>query len=154
VGSRAETPQSPVGKDEMQQKVTTYFREAIDGGQAEIIRELFTEQCVIHRPEMDIRGVEPFIKFIGRVPSVYSSFETTILDIFSGADRVTVRVRHVAVSKSQFRSRLGTFDVSGRSVTWDAIAIFRFEGDKIAEEWVNRDELGMLLSYGILEPAE
>ena len=30
----------------------------------------------------------------------------------------------------------------GKQVTWDAIAIFRIQNGKIAEEWVNREELG------------
>jgi hypothetical protein len=32
-----------------------------------------------------------------------------------------------------------------------ATAIFRMKDGKIAEEWVNRDELGILLSAGILK---
>ena len=41
-----------------------------------------------------------------------------------------------------FRSRIGDYDVKGKQVTWDAIAIFRIQNGKIAEERVNRDELG------------
>jgi hypothetical protein len=40
-----------------------------------------------------------------------------------------------------------------RSVTWDAIAIFRMQNGKIAEQWVSRDELGILLSVGALKPS-
>jgi hypothetical protein len=38
-----------------------------------------------------------------------------------------------------------------QTVTWDAMAIFRFEDQKIIEEWVTRDELGMVLQSGLLE---
>ena len=38
----------------------------------------------------------------------------------------------------------------GKTVTWPAIAIFRFHDSKIAEEWVSRDELGMLIELGVL----
>jgi SnoaL-like polyketide cyclase len=38
------------------------------------------------------------------------------------------------------------------TITWEAIVIFRFEDGKIAEEWVSRDELGMLRAAGILQP--
>jgi predicted ester cyclase len=40
--------------------------------------------------------------------------------------------------------------VSGKTVSWPAIAIFRIRDGKIAEEWVNRDELGMLIELGVL----
>jgi hypothetical protein len=33
------------------------------------------------------------------------------------------------------------------------IAIFHLRDGKIAEEWVNRDELGMLLDLGVVAPA-
>jgi predicted ester cyclase len=130
----------------MEEIVRSYFREAIDGGRAELIRELFTSGCVIHRPELEIRGVAPFTKYIGSLLGRFSSFKTTIHDVFSGQDRVAVRLQHDAVSTSGFHSRIGTFDVAGRAVSWNAMAIFRFEGTSIAEEWVNRDELGMLLN--------
>jgi hypothetical protein len=38
-------------------------------------------------------------------------------------------------------------------VSWNAIAIFRFEDHRIVEEWVTRDELAMVLQFGLLETA-
>ena len=134
----------------MREKVVTYFRDAIDGGNPEVLRDLFTHDCVIHRPEMEIRGIEPFVKFVERIPATFSRFETTILDIFGAEDRLAVRLKHDVVVRDAIRSRLGTFKVSEREMRWDAIAIFRFEEGKIAEEWVSRDELGMLLSAGVI----
>ena len=49
-----------------------------------------------------------------------------------------------------WRSRLGNYDVTGKTVTWNAIAIFRFEDQRIIEEWVTRDELAMILQFGLL----
>ena len=99
---------------------------------------------------MEIRGIEPFIKFIKGIPATFSNFETTILDIFGAEDRVAARLKHYGIVRAAILSRLGTFKVSGLEMRWDAIAIFRFEEGKIAEEWVNRDELGMLLSDGVI----
>jgi predicted ester cyclase len=41
--------------------------------------------------------------------------------------------------------------VNGKSISWDAIVIFRMKNGKMAEEWVSRDELGRLLSAGVLK---
>jgi predicted ester cyclase len=49
------------------------------------------------------------------------------------------------------QSRLGLFDVRGKTVEWEAMAMFRFENGKIAEEWVSADELGKLMQIGTLE---
>jgi hypothetical protein len=43
--------------------------------------------------------------------------------------------------------------VKGKAVTWDAMVIFRLQNGKIAEQWVSRDELGMLLGFGVLKPS-
>ena len=53
-----------------------------------------------------------------------------------------------------WRSRLSNHDVTGKILNWDAIAIFRFENDKIIEEWITRDELGMILQFGLVAPAD
>jgi hypothetical protein len=54
------------------------------------------------------------------------------------------------VNRSEWTSRLGTHTVAGKTVSWPAIAIFRLHDGKIAEEWVSRDELGMLIDLGVL----
>jgi predicted ester cyclase len=88
---------------------------------------------------------------VERRNTTYSRLATEVHDIFESGDRVVVRLTHRATGAGVLRSRIGTYDVNGKSVTWDAIVIFRMKNGKIAEEWVNRDELGMLLSAGILK---
>jgi hypothetical protein len=38
----------------------------------------------------------------------------------------------------------------GKVVTWSSLTIFRIRDGKIAEEWVCRDELGMLMQLGVV----
>ena len=68
-------------------------------------------------------------------------------------DRVACRVSHRAVYRGDLISRLGRHAVGGKTVRWSVIAIFRIREGKIAEEWVYRDELGMLLDLGVVAPA-
>jgi len=48
-------------------------------------------------------------------------------------------------------SRLGRHEVAGKAVNWQAMAIFRIRDGKIAEEWVSRDELGMLIQLDVVD---
>ena len=82
---------------------------------------------------------------------MYSEFNTIMHDLIAEDDRVACRLSHRAVNRGEWTSRLGCHDVAGKTVSWPAIAIFRFRDGKIAEEWVSRDELGMLIELGVFE---
>ena len=132
--------------------VARYFAEAVDKRNADILDRFFTRDCVIHRPEASgpIVGLESYRKALGRLIDTYSEFTTTIHDLFAAGDRVTCRFSHRAVNRGEWKSRIGRHSVAGKPVSWSAIAIFRIRDGKIAEEWVCRDELGMLISLGVL----
>jgi predicted ester cyclase len=135
--------------------VRRYFEEVLDKRKLDILDELATTDCIIHRPEMPepIVGVEAFRKALRGILQVYSEFSTTIHDLIAEDDRVACRLSHRAVNRGAWSSRIGIHPVAGKTVTWPAIAIFRFREGKIAEEWVSRDELGMLIELGALVPS-
>lgn len=68
-----------------------------------------------------------------------------VLDAFAADDKVTLRC---AMHATHARPWLGA-PATGRSFTTDQIHIFRVEGDRIAEHWACRDDLGMLRQLGL-----
>jgi predicted ester cyclase len=132
--------------------VRRYFEEALDQRKLDILDEIVKRDCLIHRPETNepIRGLDFFKQCLDRILQVYSEFNTTIHDLIEEDDRVACRLSHRAVNRGEWNSRLGRHDVSGKPVSWPAIAVFRFRDGRIAEEWVSRDELGMLIQLGIV----
>ena len=141
-------------KDSLQvyeQLVRRYFHEALDQGNGEVVEELFHPQCVMHRPGGTVVGLDAVRAVVEHRKETYGQFKTEIHDVFGSADRLVARLTHHAVGCGMWRSRFGSYDVSGKSVSWDAIAIFRFANDRIIEEWVIRDELGMILQFGLVK---
>lgn len=132
--------------------VRRYFAEAVDQRNGDILDELCTADCVIHRPELPepIEGLGNFKRGFAR--TLYREMTTTIEDLIAEGDRVACRLSHRAVFRGEWTSRLGRHAVAGRTVSWSAIVIFRFREGKIAEEWVSRDELGMLIQLGEVSP--
>ena len=132
--------------------VRCYFEEVVYKSKIDVLDKLATIDCIIHRPELPepIVGLEAFKLALGRILQVYSEFTTTIHDLIAEEERVACRLSHRAVNRGDWTSRIGRYAVAGRTVTWPAIAIFRFQEGKIAEEWVSRDELGMLIELGVL----
>ena len=131
--------------------VRRYFHEVLDQGKVQLIEQLFHPDCVMHRPGGSVAGIDAVRGVAERRKETFSQFETQIHDLFGAGDRLVARLSHRAVGGGLWRSRLGTHDITGKAVTWNAIAIFRFENRQIIEEWVTRDELGMLLQFGLLD---
>jgi predicted ester cyclase len=135
--------------------VHRYFEEVADKRNLDVLDEIVATDCLIHRPETQepIRGLTAFKQGLERILQVYSEFSTVIHDLIAEDDRVACRLSHRAVNRGEWTSRLGRHDVAGKPVSWPAIAIFRFREGKIAEEWVSRDELGMLIELGVVAPS-
>jgi predicted ester cyclase len=133
--------------------VRRYFHEVLDQGKVEIIEDLFHPLCLMHRPGGTVVGIDAVRGVAAHRKETFSHFETKIHDVFGSGDRLVVRLTHHGVGGGMWRSRLGNYDVTGKTVTWNAIAIFRFDNDKIIEEWVTRDEMAMALQFGLVKPS-
>lgn len=153
VASAMAQSKSPSAPSTQQKLVLSYFHDVLDGRKIGLLEDLFLPDCIIYRPEGTVKGIAGIRGVVQRGIAAYSKFETEVHDIFESSDRVVVRLTHRAMGAGVFRSRIGVHDTKGKQVTWDAIVVFRLQDGKIAEEWVSRDELGILLSLGVLKPS-
>ncbi|MBV9248547.1 MAG: ester cyclase [Acetobacteraceae bacterium] len=126
--------------------------EALDGGSAAALEELFHLGAVRHFPPRDIR-VEPAPT---AAPPRDRSQHTDIHHLYGEGDFVTIHLTHHVTFQrgAQFLTRMGSVDVGGKDIVWNAMVVLRFDGDKIAEEWVVRDELMVLLQVGAVKPRD
>ena len=70
--------------------------------------------------------------------------------IFGGGDKVAVRARYIGTQTGQ----MGPFPPSGKRVELPFMAILRIENDKIAEMWVEWDNISILTQLGHLPAPE
>ena len=135
--------------------VERYFREVLDQRKFEILPDLMARDVVLHRPGFDVTGLDAAVQRLRAVFKDYSSFSTELSGLIAEGDMVAVRVAHrVRALPHTFRSRAGDVTLaSEQDVHWTAIVEFRLKDGKIAEEWVMRDELGILLQFGRLTVA-
>jgi ketosteroid isomerase-like protein len=132
--------------DENKRTVERFFH-CLDTGDQTALRALFVDGARRHFPgrtiTMHSAGPLP--------PSINSTaFRTEIHHLFGEGELVAARITHHVTfgDSAQWSSQAGSFPADGKSVRWGAAVVFRFEGDKIAEEWVNRDELAVLRQIG------
>ena len=131
--------------------VERFFQEMLDQGKTEIEPELFTEDAVRHAPG----GISHSGYGTSRRPErPHLSFRTTIHELFGADDRVAARITHYVTYGGVVTSftRMGRVPAEGKSVSWDANVIFHFRDGRICEEWISRDELGVMLQLGAVQP--
>ena len=130
--------------------VERYFREVLDQKRIDVLPELLTPDVVLHRPGFDVIGLDAAIKRLRAVLQDYPAFSTGLSGLIAEGDIVAVRISHRTRTRPHaFRSRAGDVNLAReQELNWTAIAQFRLKDGKIAEEWVMRDELGMLLQMG------
>ena len=134
--------------------VETYFQ-ALDRGDVSALPALFSADCLIHRPGLTepLKGLAGIGNVVAGAADRYRKFKTEIVSILAEGDMVACRLTHHAEFAAPWTTRLGTHDVAGRSIVWHPIVLFRLSDGKIVEEWVCRDELGMLIDVGVLNAA-
>ena len=130
--------------------IERYFREVLDRKQFDVMPELVAQDAILHRPGFDVTGLKAAMQRLRGVLEDYTAFSTELSGLIAEGDMVSVRVRHrTRVRPHVFHSRAGdTMIAAEQALDWTAIAQFRLKDGKIAEEWVVRDELGMLVQIG------
>jgi predicted ester cyclase len=126
--------------------VRRYFRDVMDAGQTELVYEMFSSDCRVqypHQPEPRV-SAEVVASSLAEARARQTSMVTHIELLMAEDDLVAARVRHDVVFNSDIPSRNGTLKATGRSVSWLAHVIFRIRDGRIAEQWVQRDEAGIL----------
>jgi predicted SnoaL-like aldol condensation-catalyzing enzyme len=130
--------------------VERYFREVLDEGRIERMPDFLARNVVLHRPGLDVIGLDAAMKRLRAVLEDFAAFSTEISGLMAEGDMVAARVSHrTRVRAHAFHSRAGEVNLAREQpLDWTALVQFRFRDGKIAEEWVMRDELGMLLQMG------
>jgi predicted SnoaL-like aldol condensation-catalyzing enzyme len=130
--------------------VERYFHEVLDGKRIDLMPELFARDVVLHRPGFDVIGVDAAMQRLRAVLQDYTAFSSELSGLIAEGDMIAARIHHrVRARPHTFRSRAGEVSIPAElDLEWSAIVQFRLKDGKIAEEWVMRDELGMLVQMG------
>lgn len=104
-----------------------------------------------HDPdEPAVTGREDLRQAVLGISAAFPDFQVTITDMIAEGDRVAKRF----VFSGTHRGEYGGLPATGRHLEATGVCVYRFEGDKVAECWWNRDALGMMRQLGLeLAPA-
>jgi len=115
--------------------------------------ELFAVDFVNHAaPPGTPPGPGATKQFITIIHAAFPDLRFVTEDLIAEGDRVVVRATVRGTHNGVFPTPIGIIAPTGKQVTMTGIIIFRIAGGKVAEEWVNRDMLGLLQQLGAIPP--
>ncbi len=111
-------------------------------GNLDAADEIYAPNYVGHDPTNpeDIRGLEAAKQAAADYREAFPDLQVTIEDLIAEGDKVAARVRF----RGTHQGELEGIAPMGRQVESTGIVISRIEEGKIAEDWANFDDLGMM----------
>jgi steroid delta-isomerase-like uncharacterized protein len=110
-----------------------------------VIDELYATNFVSHG-DGDIRGIKNVKQSTSEEFSAFPDLHFTIDDMVAEGDKVAARITITGTHKGEYMGAPPT----NKKITIRAIAIERFAGGKIVEEWGMTDTLGLMQQLGVV----
>ncbi len=128
--------------------VARYFNEIMNEGKLNVIEEIMSPNFAFRIPTLPepIRGHEGMRQFVTGLRNAFPDIKFTVEREIAEADKVASRWRIVATHKGEF---LGV-PPTGNYVQDQGLDIFRIANGKIAEIWVNENDLGLMQQLGAI----
>ena len=140
----------PLSRD-MHMATVREFYEQWNAGAIDFER-LLDPDVVNHQPDREPeRGLDRFRRAIEGVMGAVPDSNWTTLSLLADGDFVVCRNRWTGTyGATVFR---GVPTPAGRRFSVEHVHVYRIANGRIAEHWVVRDDLGMLLQLGAIGPA-
>jgi len=126
--------------------VRRFYEEMNNGRKNELAPELFTDDHILHDPQIQAgKGPEGMVETV-KVYQVSVEGHWHIEDIFSSGDKVAVRW----TGSGKHVGEINGIPPTGNVVEAAALSIHRMSKGKIAESWEVWDTLGFLQQIGVV----
>ena len=135
-----------MGTAENKALVIRFFDEVWDKGNVDVADEVFRDDYVRHdlRPGAALPGPAGQAKIASDFREAFPDLRFRIGMVIGEGDFVVARWTATGTHTGAW----GTIEPSGAEVEFSGVNIFRFEGDKVAEIWNHRDDLGLMDQIG------
>jgi steroid delta-isomerase-like uncharacterized protein len=142
---------SPTAELEANKDLVRRFTEALNAADWDALDELVTEDFTRHSeatagPQANSR--EEFIQLQESFLVIFPDQRVTFRKLIAEGDEVAV----LATYSGTQTGPMGDYPATGRSVESTFLAFFRIEAGRIAELWVEWDNVSMLTQLGLFPP--
>ena len=127
-------------------------QEIFNGGNLDLANELYDPDYVLHDPSLpeDLHGPEGIKQYAAMSLGAFPDARVTVEDQVAEGDKVVSRWTATGTHTGDLMGMSPT----GRRIEISGITINRFSGGKIAEDWYQSDDLGMMQQLGVIPSEE
>ena len=127
-------------------------QEIFNGGNLDLAEELYAPDYVLHDPSLPeaLHGPEGIKQYAAMSLGAFPNARVTVEDQVAEGDKVVSRWTATGTHTGELMGLAPT----GRSIEISGITINRFSRGKIAEDWYQSDDLGMMQQLGVIPSQE
>jgi steroid delta-isomerase-like uncharacterized protein len=132
--------------DQNKAVVRRFFDEAVNGGQVEVVDELFSPEFswqMPFSPETQ-HGPEAMKGMVSTLRGAFSDFDVRVEELIAEGDKVVARV---TASGTQDAELMG-MPASNKSATWKIVHVFTVRDGTITDDITVTDRMGMMEQLG------
>lgn len=115
-------------------------------GNFDNMKEMVSDDFVIHFPREKIQGLENIKSFYTELRKAFPDINFTIIDQVAEENKVVTHWTATGTHKGEFKG----IPATGQKVKISAIDIDRISDGKFVECWSNMDELGLMQQLGVI----
>ena len=133
--------------EEIKALVRRQEEDLFSGGSLELADEIYAPDYVGHDPSNpeEVRGLQAAKQAAADYRRAFPDLRVTVEDLIAEGDKVAARLR----VRGTHLGDLNGIAPTGRRVDFTGIVMSRVEGGRIAEDWANFDDLGMMRQLGV-----
>jgi len=129
--------------------VRKIYEEAYNKGNLDSLNNLIGANYVRHQPPMkNVQGIEAYKAFILEIRGAYTNLNMVLDEIFSAGNKTVLRL--TLTGKNTGKIPTLRTPPTGRDIAMPACVISTWDNDKIVEEWVYNDYLGLAYQFGVM----
>jgi steroid delta-isomerase-like uncharacterized protein len=137
-----------VQPEENKTVIRRFLEEIFEGGNLDLVDELFAPDYVLHDPSVpgEVEGPEAMKQYINMYRTAFPDTRFTVEDQIAEGDEVVTRWTGQGTNEGEFM----VIPPTGQQVTVMGIEFDRVSGGKMQETWVNYDALSMMQQLGVV----
>jgi len=125
-----------------------FYEQCLNQYDSSILPEIFTPDAIAHSGTGDAHGLEAIRRTVDSVHALFPEHRFTVEDVVVNGEKGAARWSMTAINSSP----IAGIPPTGRPITNRAVVFYRFADQKIAELWLQVDQIGVLRQIGVPLP--